>query len=262
MASLHPHRFAGAIDWVGFTGDASNGSPTGGPSYTGGAIGNGIDLIKNLLNIPTAMLYAAGDELVHVWTAQAMNDAFAATDNVYRFYQHPTAEHLTFAATDDWRKEADYTKDLRLVRNPARVLFTTAPFLDAPQFGIRHDRAYWVSAIRTRGEPTDYGTVDLTNAGCGGSMPQLERTSGTGSDPVPWTSDEQRVASTKPLAKAPRLTGKLTRITSLRIDARRTCLRGKRVAYDIETDGPATLRLSDGRTVKLGNGRARGRVPR
>jgi pimeloyl-ACP methyl ester carboxylesterase len=259
-ASLHPDRFAGAIDWVGFTGDGANGSPTGEPSYTAGAIGNGVDLIQNLLNVPTVMLYAGGDYLVHAWTAQAMNDAFAATGNLYRFYMHPTAEHLTFAATDDWRKETEYTKGLRLRRNPARVLFTTAPFLDAPMYGIRHDRAYWVSGIRTRGKETDYGTVDLTTAGCGGKLPELERASGAGEDPVPWTLDEQRAASTKAVATAPKLSGALTRISALRIDARRACLIGKPVEYDVKTDGPVTLTLSDGRTEQLSKGRARGRI--
>ena len=262
MASLHPDRFAGAIDWVGFTGDGANGSPTGEPSYTAGAIGNGIDFIKNLLNVPTVMLYAGGDELVHVWTGEAMDAAFAATDNLYRFYMHPTAEHLTFATTDDWRKEAEYTKDLRLVRNPPRVVFTTAPFLDAPQFGIRHDRAYWVSRVRTSGEETDYGTVDLTNAGCGGKLPVLESTSGAGDDPVPWTLDEQRAASESELPAVPKLTGTLTGIASLRIDARRACLTGKTVEYDIETDRPVDLTLSDGRKMRLTSGRARGRIDR
>ena len=262
MASLHPDRFAGAIDWVGFTGDGANGSPTGGPSYTAGAIGNGVDLIKNLLNVPTVMLYAGGDYLVHAWTAQAMNDAFAETDNLYRFYMHPAAEHLTFAATDDWRKEAEYTKDLRRARNPPRVVFTTAPFLDARQYGIRHDRAYWVSRVRTSGEPTDYGTVDLTSAGCGGKLPVLERVSGSGDDPVPWTLDEQLAASMKEQTPAPNLTGTLTGIESLRVNARRTCLEGKPVEYDVETDAPVTLELSDGRTAKLGPGQARGRIAR
>jgi poly(3-hydroxybutyrate) depolymerase len=262
MASLHPDRFAGAIDWVGFTGDGANGAPGGGFSYTAGAIGNGVDFIKNLLNVPTVMLYAGGDELVHVWTGEAIDAAFAATDNLYRFYMHPAAEHLTFAAADDWRKETEYTKDLALVRDPPRVVFTTAPFLDAPQFGIRHDRAYWVSRIRTSGEPTDYGTVDLTSAGCGGSVPVLERTSGSGDDPVPWTLDEQRAASTKPLTAAPKLTGTLTGVESLRVGTRRTCLGDKAVQYDIETDGPVTLQLSDGRTAELAKGRARGRIAR
>jgi pimeloyl-ACP methyl ester carboxylesterase len=257
-ASLHPDLFAGAIDWVGFTGDGANGAPTPAASYTAGAIGNGIDMIKNLLNVPTVMLYAGGDELVHVWTGQAMDQAFQATDNIYRFYEHPAAEHLTFAGLDDWRKEAAYSKDRRLVRNPPRVVFTTAPFLDAPQFGIRHDHAYWLSKIRTAGGPRDYGTVDLTNAGCGGKLPVLERVSDAGDDPVPWTSDEQRAKSQKVLAAAPKLTGKLTNVASLRLDAKRTCLRGKTVTFDLQTDKPVKITFSDGRTLTLGAGANKG----
>ncbi|HEX8066653.1 MAG TPA: prolyl oligopeptidase family serine peptidase [Thermoleophilaceae bacterium] len=260
MASLHPDVFAGALDWVGFTGDGANGAPPGSPvpHYTGGAIGNAVDFVKNLLHVPTVMLYAGADELVHVWTGNAMNQAFQATDNTYRFYMHPTAEHLTFAGLDDWRKEAAYSKDLQLVRDPPRVVFTTAPFLDAPQYGIRHDRAYWLSALRGRGGEKDYATVDLTSAGCGGTVPTMVRSSATGDDPVPWTSDDQAVASTSPLAAEPRLTGKLTGVASATIDAKRTCLAGKAVAYDLTSDGPATLRLSDGRTIQLGDGRAQG----
>jgi pimeloyl-ACP methyl ester carboxylesterase len=262
MASLHPDRFAGAIDWVGFTGDGANGSPVPQTSYTGGAIGNAIDFIQNLLSVPTVMLYAGEDELVHVWTGMAMNQAFQATDNLYRFYEHPAGEHLSFAAADDWRKEAEYTRELRLVRNPPRVVFTTAPFLDAPAYGIRHDRAYWVSRIRTRGAETDYGTVDLTTAGCGGELPALERVSDTGDDPFPWVLDEQRAASKKAIVAAPKLTGRLASVSSLLVDARRACLAGRAVAYDVETDGPATLALSDGRSVKLASGRAQGTIAR
>jgi pimeloyl-ACP methyl ester carboxylesterase len=264
IASLHPDVFAGAIDWVGFTGDGANGAPgASGPGhYTAGAVGNGLDLIKNLSNVPTVMLYAGADYLVHIWTAEAINQAFQATPNLYRFYMHPAAEHLTFAALDDWRKEAAYSKDLKLVRNPARVIFTTAPFLDAPQYGIVHDSAYWVSAIRNRGGATDYATVDLTTAGCGGSVPVLERVSGTGDDPIPWTSDEQRAASAKTLAKERKLTGTLTKLASATIDAKATCLEGGPVAYDITTDGPTALELSDGRTVTVSGGHATGTLPR
>ena len=260
MASLHPDRFAGAVDWVGFTGDSRNGNPAQ-PSYTAGAIGNAVDLVKNLNNVPTVMLYAGGDELVHVWQGVAIEQAFAATPNSYRFYQHPAAEHLTFAGLDDWRKEASYTKDLRLVRNPPRVIFTTAPFLDAPQYGIRHDRAYWVSDLRGRGGATDYATVDLTTAGCGGSLPELERTSGAGEDPVPWTSDEQRPAGAKALAREGRLSGTLTNVASATLDAKRACLSGP-IEYDITSDGPAKLRLTGGRTLELPGGRSQGTLGR
>ena len=260
MAELFPDRFAGAVDWVGFTGDDANGAPPGSPHYTAGAVGNAPDYVANLRWVPTVMLYAGADELVHVWTAQAMDSAFKATDDVFTFYLHPGAEHLTFAALDDWGKEAAYTRNLRRVRNPARVTYRTATFLDDPKLGIVHDRAYWVSRIRGRKTGTTFEDVDLTTSACGGTTPVLKPISGSGSDPVPWTSDGHAVASQAPIVKAAKLSGTLKNVASLRIDAARACLKGAGFAYDLTTDGPVRLVLSDGRTLDLGSGHQVGTI--
>jgi pimeloyl-ACP methyl ester carboxylesterase len=261
MAELYPDRFAGAVDWVGFTGDDANGSPS--PAhYTAGAIGNMIDYVANLRSVPTVMLYSGGDELVHVWTANAMDQAFDATDDVFTFYLHPVAEHLSFAALDDWRKEAAYTRDLKLVSNPSRVTYRTETYLDDPALGIVHDRAYWVSAIRGRQTGQVAENVDLQTLACGGSTPVLKRSSGSGSDPVPWTSDVQSVARTTPIARTLRLQGSLGNVASLHIDSRRACLAGQAFSYSITTDGTSTVSLSDGRTFTLsGSGPHTGAVP-
>src|SRR3954447_6471754 len=76
MAELWPDRFAGATDWVGFTGDDENGTPAQGQGYTAGAVGNAIDFVGNLRHVPTDLLYAGADELVHANTAVAMDRAF------------------------------------------------------------------------------------------------------------------------------------------------------------------------------------------
>ncbi len=247
FASLHPDMFAGATDWVGFTGDSANGAPPGTPHYTAGAVGNGVDLIQNLLHVPTAMLYAGADYLVTANQGMAIDAAFAKTDNVYRYYFHPTAEHLTFAALDDWRKESAYSHGRTLERNPARVVFGTARFLDSPAYDLIHDHAYWVSKLRTRGDRRDYGTVDLTSTGCGGSVAKVASSTGAGPDPVLWKSDDQNVVSRTKLQRQPRLTGTLTGVSSLTIDVKRTCLAGKPISYSIHSDGPATITFSDGR---------------
>ena len=181
--------------------------------------------------------------------AVAIDAAFAATDNVYRYYFHPGAEHLTYAALDDWRKESAYSADLKLQRDPPHVIFSTARFLDAPQYGLIHDHAYWISELRTSGGDTDYGTADLTSAGCGGTVPQLATSSDQGTDPVPWTSDDQHVASTTPLAASPKLTGTLTGVSSLEINTKQTCLDGKDIDYEITSDARATISFSDGRRL-------------
>ena len=252
MAMLWPDRFAGAVDWVGFTGDDENGTPLQGSGYTAGAVGNVIDFVANLRWVPTFMLYAGADELVHANTAVAMDRAFGASDDVFTFYMHPAAEHLTFAALDDWTKEAADTKGLTLAHDPPRVTFRTAPFLDDPAHGIVHDHAYWISSLRSASkDPKAYEDVDLTTYGCGGSVPVLSTGNGAGGDPVPWESDFHHVASRRPLGKRPALEGSLKNVASLSVDAHATCLEGADVAYKIVSDGPATVGLSDGRTLSF-----------
>jgi hypothetical protein len=195
------------------------------------------------------MLYAVADELVHVNTAVAMQSAFQATDNVFTFYLHPAAEHLTFAALDDWRKEAADTKGLKLVRNPPRVTYRTATFLDDPAHFIVHDHAYWVSLIRERKKA--YEDVDLTTFACGGTVPKTETGMGSGPDPLPWSSQFRKQTALEALPKRNAIEGKLSNVSSLKVDAMRTCLSRKTLSYSIETDGPAKVTFSDGRTLVL-----------
>ena len=249
MAALHPDRFAGGVDWVGFTGDDENGTPAQGQGYTAGAIGNMVDFVGNLRWVPMSMLYAGADELVHANTAVAMDEAFQKGESVFTFYTHPAAEHLTFAALDDWRKEAADSAPWSLVHDPPRVTFRTAAFLDDPDHRIVHDRAYWLSEIR--GREAKYIDVDLTTYGCGGSVPVLESGQGSGPDPVPWQSDFHRQTGTRPIDKRPALEGTLSNAGSVQVDAARTCLDGRAMTYKLTTDGPADVALTDGRTIHL-----------
>ena len=250
MAALYPDRFAGLVSWVGFTGDDTNGSPARGTvGVTAGAVGNMIDYVGNFRHIPAALIYAGADELVPVYSSQAMAEEYRKREYAFEYFLHPVAEHLTFGPLDDWRKEAAYTKNLRRVRDPARITFRTDPDLGSPAFGITHDRAYWVSEIRGRAK--GFEDVDLTSHGCGGPLPITEPGRSSGSDPVPWTSDYRRVTGSKKLAVANRLEGTLANVASLNVDTARACLGEGALDYKLETDGPATIRLSDGRSIEL-----------
>jgi pimeloyl-ACP methyl ester carboxylesterase len=253
FAALYPDFFAGAVNWVGFTGDILNtplpDNPLAGQSPDG-AVGNVIDFVDNLRNIPIVNLYSGADELVHVPTALALRSAFAASDVVHDFYLHPDAEHLTYAILDDWRKEADYSKDRRLV-DPAHVTFRTDPSLEYPEYEIKHDRAYWVSEVR--GRAAGYVDVDVLSRGCGLPDPVLElgNDAGTGPAPLVWTRQFRRVVDEMPVVRDNRIEAVLANVESFRIDDALSCLRGGALSYHVETDGPVRIDFSDGRRITL-----------
>jgi len=256
MAMLYPDRFAGFTAWVGFTGDDLNGTPLQGPaSVTAGAVGNMINYVGNLRHVPGSMLFSGADELVQIPSSTAMQRAFAATDDTYTWYMHPAADHFTYAIADDWAKEAALSRNEQLVRSPGRVTFRTDPLLDAPAYGIRHDRAYWVSGLR--GRHSGPLQIDLTSRGCGLSTPVQATTHGTGTSPVPWVSIAQQPTSLLHQAAQQHLQGTLTGIRDASIDLHTACL-SPGATYQLTSDGPTTVHLSDGTVLQLPTGTSTG----
>jgi len=164
---------------------------------------------------------------------------------------------------DDWRKEAAYSRDLRLVHDPPRVTFRTSRYMWDPALGLVQNNAYWVRGVRPASDNA-YATVDLTTHGCGGSLPVVGRElPGAGPDPVPWVSQSDAVTGQTPIRRENALTGTIDGTSSLAIDAPRACLDSRRpLRLDIVTDRAVTLRFSDGRTVRLtGSGAHDTRLP-
>ncbi|MEL0028933.1 MAG: hypothetical protein VW625_09805, partial [Perlucidibaca sp.] len=275
LAALYPDRFAGLVNWVGFSGDLANtvlpGNPlpdllrTLGlastiPNFANGAsIGgaeNIIDFLGNLRHVPGAYLYAGADELVHITSSLAIAQRLDAVGVPYQFFLHPVAEHLTFMLLDSWQKEADYSRELVRVKNPAHVTYRTDLAYNYPEYGIAHDRAYWVSAITAR--EAGYSDVDLEAPGCGGSQWLFAAGQDAGVTPVPWLSTLRRITGSEPVTAAATLTGSLANVATLQIDSEATCLKGKSVSYHIDSDGPVQLRLSDGRSLSLPAGGGQG----
>lgn len=275
LAALYPDRFAGMVNWVGFTGDLTNtplpGNPLPGllrqlgaassvPNFANGAsIGgaeNIIDFLANLRHVPSANLYSGADELVHVTSSVALAQRFDSVGVPYRFYLHPVSEHLTFMALDSWQKEADASKGLVRVKNPTHVTYRTDLSQDYPEYGISHDRAYWVSGIKARGAGAS--AVDLDAPGCGGSVWTLTSGQDAGAAPTPWVATQRLITGSQPVAAAATLKGSLGNVASLVLDADATCLKGKAVSYTLTSDGPVQLRLSDGRSLTLPAGASQG----
>ncbi|GAC1612042.1 MAG: hypothetical protein NVS3B26_31050 [Mycobacteriales bacterium] len=216
-----------------------------------------IDYVPNLLHVPGSMLFSGADELVQVPSSTAMQRAFAATGNTYTWYMHPVADHFTYALADDWTKEAADSRGKRLVRDPARVLFRTDPQLDAPQYGIYHDRAYWVSGLRDR--TAGPLTVDLTSAARGIPMQMLATSHGTGTAPVPWLSIAQAPTAERTSSAEQLLTGTLTNVSAVSVDLTAAGLQHG-AAFRIASDGPALLHVGAS-VVRLVAGTNAGRLP-
>ena len=283
LAALYPHDYAAGINWVGFTGSVLNlpGEETLLDSLFAltdsvftdilltplhelqeqsslGAIGNVIDYVGNLKYIPMTNAYSGADEIVHVSTALALQERFINSDSAFVFYLHPVAEHLTYIQLDEWQKMADYSKGRVRVQQPATVRFRYEPALDYPEYQLFHNRAYWVSEIRNRNVEASQTT--LHSDGCGETLFDGQVEPGLGDYPVPWVSTERTLTEVGQTAPGNTLSGSLSNVLELTVDVDASCLTGS-VNYAIDSDGPATLLLSDGRQIDLVDGSNTGLLP-
>lgn len=276
LAAAYPDRFAGIVNWVGFTGSLTNAPDTMTPldagltmlkdsvltpvlSASAGAISastayeNVINYVGNFRHLPSANLYSGADELVQVNQALALGQKLQAAGVPFRLFLHPASEHLTFMALDDWRKEAAASAEWRRVRNPAQVTYRFDPRFDYPEYAIRHDRAYWLSGLTSRNGQE--AVADLAAPGCGGSQPTFAEGQDAGVDPVPWAAIQRLVTGMMPQPAVATLTGTVTNLGAAVIDAAAVCLQNRPFTVDVTSDGDTTLRFSDGRRALLKAGR-------
>ncbi|MEX2537123.1 MAG: hypothetical protein WD646_00550 [Actinomycetota bacterium] len=271
LASLFPDRFAGAINWVGFTGDCLNGTPLAQgrqrpvPPIPGlwkndppGCVGaaNIFDYLEGARHVPQAMVFAAADELVWATHAVALMQRYDELDYEHVLWLY-AAEHLTFAILDNWDREAVWSANRKLVHNPARVSYRTNPFLWFEPADIKPDGAYWVKDLVPRSDDFTPGgdvVVELTSHRC---APHAEYTndltSGAGLEPLPWISQEGQPRWHQAIEQDDRISGTLTNAKSVTIDVSGACMGAGPIELDIAVDGPTTITFSDGRpSVQLG----------
>jgi hypothetical protein len=128
-------------------------------------------------------------------------------------------------------------------------VFRTEATLGNEFYGIAHDRAYWVSQVR--GRDKRFIDVDASAFGCGGTEDVFATGHHTGETPVPWVSEFRERTGTKPVAAKDRFEGDLRNVRSFTVDTKATCLDGKTFTYKFKTDGPITIRFSDGRSIAV-----------
>ncbi|MCR2747648.1 hypothetical protein [Limnobacter parvus] len=277
LAALYPDRFAGLSNWVGFTGSILNTPLLGDALIQGedalagalpfelpinsriGGLGNISNYLNNLRHIPGTHSYAALDELVQVNTGLDWAFKLGQTDGVlYEFYMHLAAEHLTLIALDEWGKEAEFTRNLTVVKNPGRITYKTNEAFAFPQYEIKHDKAYWLSNIKGRAEGDI--AMDVESFACTRSSVQFENGQTAGNGPVPFVQTFRRlIGMPVQTASENRFTAKLSNVASMNIDAAASCL-SNGAAYTVESDGPVVLTFSNGKVLNLPAGSSTGNL--
>ncbi|PHQ17095.1 prolyl oligopeptidase family serine peptidase [Marinobacter profundi] len=276
FATSYPDRFAGLVNWVGYTGDLLNtpeltpvvddllttakdellspvlGEILGSLADAEEGFENALDFVGNLRHVPGAHLYAGADELVHVNQALAIAQRLAAEESLeYHVYLHPVAEHLTFLLLDDWRKEAHLSANWVREENPVRVTYTFDPTFDYPEMDIKHDSAYWISELVARNRAR--AQVDLSASGCESIAEQSSAQVTGGFDPLPWSGLKGSITEI-PGPATSALVGTLQNVARARIDVEATCLADMPIYYRVESDGAATIEFSDGRVLSVAEG--------
>jgi hypothetical protein len=255
LVTDYPDLFAGFVDWVGYV---SCTEPAPVECVVGGQLFDPAQRVGNLRHVPGGLLYSAADELVHVSQALGLQSALARSDVPHTFWLH-AAEHLTFLALDDWRKESTLSATWPArVRNPARVTYRTDRRFFFPQWDLVPDGAYWVDGMQPVRD--GWADVDATTSGCGTPVPVIaDGTPEVGTDPVPWTSTSRVVTGVRRVAARPHLDLRTAGLAAVAVDARRACLT-RSFTYSATTDVPLVLTLSDGRSVRLPAGTSSGTV--
>lgn len=252
MATLYPDRFAGYIGWVSPTGNFKP-FPGDAPfNYLKDSFpANTTALSGNLLHVPGLLRYGALDPLVPFFEARALRKALEAQDATrFDFDLIYDSGHLTTLLYHQ-DLEAAISADWQRPARVARVRYRYEPALENPALDLSHDRAYWISMIRSRSAET--AEIDLHSAACG--LATVKTVSGTrhgrGPGHLLWRRSYRHAAGTEHETAVPRLSGDLRNVASLQLDADASCLRGQGIDYAITTDGAASITINDGRRLDL-----------
>jgi hypothetical protein len=253
LGGLYPDLFAAAFTVVGPPGDGIWVPPA---PPTGGAETLSNLWLENVRHVPYMNLAAVEDELVPIVGPRAQNlgapelgiRGFEQLGYRYRFLTFPAAEHFTLAVLGyDFPAARDFLGDRAAVRDPAHVSFAYVPASDAPDLGLVHDHAYWVSGVRlTDAEGlTAKGVVDARSRAFGVADPATTRTQGAGVMQLPYSEVGLDWVEPEPAAVENALELTLANVSAATLDVRRARL-DPRAPLTVEStaDGASSLLLA------------------
>jgi predicted esterase len=251
LGLLMPDRFARASAYVGPPAYAqwAYPAPPSGDDETWVTRGNTNPLVGNALNLPYEIVSGHADELVPYSGVQHQFDTFKAAGNAVTLHEHLADDHFSFILADRWSHTKAFLGDVRIDRSPVRVRYTRMPSQDLPRYGLRFDRAYWVSGIGVREAAAEdaTGTVDATTFGLGGNEMVAKSSSGPDPDPAgatPAIVHRQVLEAGAPIARRNGFAATLTNVSGVTFGLARMGLSaGAPLEIAVKSDGGAKVRL-------------------
>lgn len=267
VSRLYPDRYAAAMPYI-FTSDLGSGGIEETPT------------LKNLYNLPVFYSIGTLDQFGQGASGDPMADQLEGLGNEYLYLHYLLRQHEGRIEQDflPFLQHLAYTRSR--VRDPARVRYVFDPAM-FPEKIPGDGSAYWVSAMRLRDAAAGPAEIDVTSLARADQLPRHQVVlRGLYENPDRLYSTEIRAlfrltraeldALWHPEAWEPGWTGlplitetalpvedvanafrlSAVNLGSVTLDAGRMGLsRGAR--YAVETDGPLTIRFSDGRELSL-----------
>ncbi len=128
-----------------------------------GAPGSVDDQLASLRNTPLLSWNSGADELVNVNTTRQTVDSLTAAGVRFEEHLHPTADHLTLAANDQYAPGAAWLGQDAVDRNPFHITYVVDPTEDSLAATAVADHVYWLSGLK------GHGTIDVLSDAFGRS---------------------------------------------------------------------------------------------
>jgi dienelactone hydrolase len=252
LGLLMPDRFSRASVYVGPPKAGIWPYPLPAQSVPGWEVAGDTNLlVANALNLPFEIVSGNGDALVPILGVQKQVDDLLAAGTDLRFYRHAADDHFSLILADRWGHTRDFLGTAPRDRTPVHVRYEHYPAMDLPLYGLRFDRAYWVSALKVRSpnRADTSGTIEATTYGRGGHERAVTPTRTTlqalPGGVTPATVTEQRVAKGAPIEPRNGFRARMRNLGRARFDLVAMGLDPLRpLVAELRGDGPGSITLS------------------
>ena len=179
IGSKYPDLFAKAFPIVGSLGGDNTDEVAGNDLYTNNEL-----IAANQRHIPLLMWQGTEDELAPTPLVLKYEQKLRDLGYRHELDIFPGYDHVAFGYRDQWGPGRDFLEGATVERNPPQVTYRAVPESNNEQFGLIHDKAYWVSDIEVvDGEP--HGLVDIRSEAFGEAPPEPVNFEGEGTEPAP-----------------------------------------------------------------------------